>query len=303
MWSISLRADVTKSQFEADLNGVLIECQFLSNYSGYIKSELERRDLPALLPSLNRESQILDRFYDFLDEYGDFLDILDRKFSIEVANALKLCRRIIGDLKTSILQMKTAVSQSNWDSAKTCSDDIEKNVVSFRETFGIISTVPERIDYSKLGPEDWKLIGIPGLHYPAKVFLSYHWRDKNPNKDTNEMMITAYIKPMLQLLDIEPVTLRDHLRPQDQVEDRATQLIGGSDGIIGFYTTKDSVGNVEHELSQSHNIVAICAEIGATTPSMRRARWQIEFSREQMGDLVLELAKALKEKKLFRLAI
>jgi hypothetical protein len=299
-----LRADVTrKSEFHDALDDASKDCSELRSYAYMIKQVLEQGSIHRLMSLLNTEMEFVDYLYDFLEEYDEFLELMEKKFGIETISVLKVLKETIGEVRMAIAQMKVMLSKNDLISAKSCSETIDKESTKFYQTFDSISILPEKIDYSKLDPRDWKLIGIPGLHYRPKVFLSYPWRGKNPKKDTNEMMIETYVKPMLKLLDIEPVTLRDHLRPQDQVDDRATQLIGDSDGIIGFYTKSDRAENVEHELSQSGNIVAICSEIGAKTPSMRRSRWQIEFSRQQMGDLVIELMKAFKEKELFRLVI
>jgi hypothetical protein len=107
----------------------------------------------------------------------------------------------------------------------------------------------------------------------------------------------------LTALDIKPVTLRDDIRAEDELDEKAKELIGDADGVIGFFTRGDPVGNIEHEISMSNNLVAIFTEIGAKTPSMRRARWQLEFDRDEMGDFVLALMKALKDKQLFRLMV
>ena len=81
-------------------------------------------------------------------------------------------------------------------------------------------------------------------------------------KNENQRMIDYYVTPLLKLLNIKGVTARGHLKPQELVDDKIVTLIEDCDGIIGFYTKKDDVSNIEHELSKNDNIVAICLEKG-----------------------------------------
>ena len=149
--------------------------------------------------------------------------------------------------------------------------------------------LPYLIDYSKLSSKDWKMIGVAGIHYRSKIFLSYYFRNDDPKKDENQKMIDYYIKPALELLGIEPVTARDYLKPQELIDDRIIGLIEDCDGIIGFYTKGDSIENVEHEISRNDNVVAICKEEGAKAPSMRLSRLLINFKRDEMGDCLIKV--------------
>jgi len=187
--------------------------------------------------------------------------------------------------------------------SRDVSATITEKISSMKESVDVIATLPERIDYAKLDHRDWRKIGKAGVHYRSRVFLSYHYRDDDPKKDENQKMIDDYIKPTLDLLNVEPVTSRDHLKPQELIDDKIGELVRDCDGIIGFYTKDDSISNIEHELSQHENIVAICKEEGALTPSMRLSRFQINFNRTEMGDLLMKLISALKGKQLFRLVI
>ena len=164
---------------------------------------------------------------------------------------------------------------------------------------GIIP-LPHVIDYSKLSNKDWRMIGVAGIHYRTKVFLSYYFRDADPKKDENQKFIDNYVKPTFQLLNIEPVTARGHLKPQELIDDKVMELVENCDGIIGFYTKDDSVENVEHELSGNDNIVAICREEGARAPSMRLSRLLIDFKRDEMGNFLIEMIGILKDRSLFR---
>lgn len=178
-------------------------------------------------------------------------------------------------------------------------DDLER----LESEFSVICTLPHVVDYSKLSNRDWRMIGVAGIHYRSKVFLSYYFRDIDPRKDENQKFIDYYVKPTLKLLNIEPITARDYLKPQQLIDDKATELIIDCDGIIGFYTKGDSIENVEHELSKNRNIVAICREVGAKAPSMRLSRLLINFKRDQVGDLLIQLIEVSKRKGLFRLVV
>jgi hypothetical protein len=114
--------------------------------------------------------------------------------------------------------------------------------------------------------------------------LSYAFRDRNPTNDSNQKLIDYYIKPLLEILDIEPVTARSHLKSQDLIDDDVIALVKECDGIIGFYTFNDPITNIEHEVAHSR-----CNEEGAESPKMRKSRLQINFTREETGRLVLTL--------------
>jgi hypothetical protein len=96
---------------------------------------------------------------------------------------------------------------------------------------------------------------------------------------------------------------RDVIGSQDLIEDKAIGAASECDGIIGFYTKDDDTATVEYELANNENVVAICQEKGAKSPSIKRSRYQIVFDRSDTGHLLLELLKAIKDKDLFRLRI
>ncbi|MDX1813219.1 MAG: hypothetical protein R3319_00345, partial [Candidatus Bathyarchaeia archaeon] len=57
----------------------------------------------------------------------------------------------------------------------------------------------------------------------------------------------------------------------------------------------------EHEVAHSCRIIALCVEVGADSPKMRQSRLQINFNREETGRLVIDIAKALRDKEMFKL--
>ncbi|HZK70864.1 MAG TPA: hypothetical protein VFD03_04990 [Clostridia bacterium] len=85
------------------------------------------------------------------------------------------------------------------------------------------------------------------------------------------------------------------------VEDDTINLVKSCDGIIGFYTLNDSIGNVEHEVANNSKIIALCHEEGANFPSMRKARLNINFRRDEKASLLLEIGEALKDAEMFYL--
>lgn len=268
-----------------------------------VASAFKKHEPAGVILFLNSLTDYTKNLIGFIEKYDKFLNALENKFNIHLTNTPKVLRTKAIEVVTAIGQMKLAVAQQRFDITETTLNDLKEKVSSLKLGFEELSTLPQRIDYSALTNQDWRLIGVPGIHYKAKIFLSYRWREKDPKKDENEAMIDNYVKPVLALLNIIPVTLRDHLKAQDDQNEIAKDLIGDADGIIGFYTKGDSVANIEHELSMSNNLVAICTEIGANTPSMRRGEWQLEFKRDEMVDLIMGLMKALKDKQLFRLML
>ena len=215
----------------------------------------------------------------------------------------KVSMRIINDMKKQVGQILIFLSQEKFKTAEEIFQIFVTSWESLQKNLAVISTLPYVIDYSKLSNKDWRMIGVFGIHFRSKVFLSYHFRDVDPKKDENQKMIDYYLKPTFQLLNIETVTARDYLKPQQLIDDKIIDLIEDCDGIIGFYTKGDSVENVEHELSRSSNIIAICREEGAKVPSMRLSRLLINFKRDQMGDFLIQLIGILKDRGLFRLVI
>lgn len=292
---------MSKSQLEDDLGGALSQHRTAQTAVGLLEPCLKEKDLPEILSRSMILQFSLDGVHDFLAKYNDFLELVETKFGITTKQHLNILKQTISDLKQAVDELKTMASQDRFDTAEGSLKRVIDKAKDMKNNFEVISSVPWRIDYSRLDDADWKKIGIPGVHYRSKVFLSYAYRDDDPKKDKNQEMIDHYIMPLLQLLNIEPLISRGRLRTQDLVDDKTTVAIKNCDGIMGFYTKGDSVSNVEHELAQNSNIVAICAEREASTPSMRRSRWQIDFDRDAMGDLMIELIQALKGNGLFRL--
>jgi len=199
--------------------------------------------------------------------------------------------------------MRMFVSKKEFETTKSLLQRITKDVPKLVENLEPIVAIPHEIDYSKLTNNDWKMIGIAGLHYRSNIFLSYPFRNDNPKEDSNEEFIANYVIPPLEILNIIPVTARNRLKPDELIDDRISELISDCDGIIAFYTKDDEVENVEHELSKNSNVIAVCKEEGATVPSMRYSRLMINFQREKVGDFLLELMRALKYKNVFDLVI
>lgn len=294
---------LSQSELEKELRGFASELSSLRNSVYVIGNELKRRDIPNCFTSFGIVSGELDRLANFLDKYDPFFPILDTKFGLNTVPHVKLVKSTLGSLRTGLDRLKTFVSEKKFKPADIEMKSFSKVAAGLIEGASSLFSVPTKIDYPRLDPEDWKMIGIAGVHYKSRVFLSYRWRDNNPTKDENESLIGNFVKPLLRLLGIVPVTFRDNSLPQDPIDDKATQLIRGCNGVIAFYTKGDPVSNVEHEIAQNQNLVAICNEEGSKCPSMRRDRLQIDFSRDDMTLMMLDLIEALKEKGLFRLVV
>lgn len=248
-------------------------------------------------------SNRLNSMHDFLIKYNDFFKILDKKFGTSSMKSVESCTKIVVVMKKEVEQIVTFLSQKKFKVAEGILGDLSDSFEHLQNDFSVISALPYKIDYSKLSNKDWKMIGVAGVHYKSKVFLSYYFRDADPRKDENQKLIDYYVKPTLKLLNIEPVTARGYLKSQELIDDKVTELIEDCDGIVGFYTKGDSIENVEHELSKNSNIVAICKEEGAKAPSMRLSRLLINFERDQIGYFLIQLIGCLKNKGLFRLVV
>ena len=268
-----------------------------------LESFIKARDIIETISFLNYASRSLNKVHDFFLKYDDFFGILDKKFGTSTMKCSKSSNKIVGGMKRQVEQLLLFVSEKKFETMKGILTDFIGDFKRLEKSFSVISTLPYTIDYSKLSNKDWRMIGVAGLHYRSKVFLSYCFRDVDPKKDENQKLIDYYVKPTFKLLNIEPVTARGYLKPQQLIDDEATELIEDCDGIIGFYTEDDSIENVEHELSKNPNIVAICREIGGKAPSMRRSRLLINFKRDQTGDFLIQLIDVLKSKGLFRLVV
>lgn len=292
---------MSRSEFEKHLEGFAGELARFKVSVSVFGSELKGRDISNCFTSFAILFGELEHLANFLDKYDTFFAILDTKFGLNTVADVKLVKSALGSLRTGLNRLKTFVSEKKFESADNEMKSLSKLAAGLIEEASSLFSVPAKIDYPRLDPEDWRMIGIPGVHYQSRVFLSYPWRDKNPIKDENESLMTGYVKPLLELLGIVPVTFRDHSLPQDPIDDKAIQLIRGCNGVIAFYTNGDPISNVEHEIAQNENLIAICNEEGAQGPSMRRGRLQIDFSRDDMTLVMLGLIKALKENFLFRL--
>jgi hypothetical protein len=299
-----LKALNGESDFNDDLERVSVDLSATETIfhllDGYIKSKHKVIDSCFYLRHVR---QILDKLHDFLLKYNDFFKILDEKFGTNGTNCGESSKKIIGGMKKEVDQLIILVSQKKFENALESLNSLSKDYDTLKNGFEEIVALPYKIEYSKLSNKDWRMIGLAGVHYRSKVFLSYCFRNDDPKKDENQEMMDYYVKPTLELLNIIPVTSRGYLKPQELIDDRITELIEDCDGIIGFYTKDDSVENIEHELSISRNVIAIFWEEGAKAPSMRRSRLQIKFQRNEMGDFMIGLIKALKEQGLFRLTI
>ena len=291
-----------KTQFEKELSDISGDFTMIKIATSLVKKDISKNVMDAI-SNLSYASRILNKMHDFLLKYNSFFEILDKKFGTDSIKSTESSKKIIGAMKKEVEQFVTFVSQKKFIAAEEILGDLVGDLKRLESDFLVISTLPYTIDYSKLSNKDWRMIGIAGMHYRSKVFLSYYFRDANPKKDENQELIDCYVKPILELLNIEPVTARGYLKSLELIDDRVTELIEDCDGIIGFYTKGDSVENVEHELSRNRNVVAICREEGAKVPSMRLSRLLINFKRDQMGDFPILLIEVLKQKGLFRLVI
>jgi len=294
---------MSRSQFDAELVQFHLLLDTLQAGIGNLITSLDKRDVTGFFGASGRVFTYLGSLTDFLNKYDAFFATLDTTFGWDTVPRVKRAKSALGSLNTSLSQLNMSVSEKQYESADSQKKCFSQSAAEFLEEASFIASIPAKIDYSRLGREAWKMIGIPGVHYESRVFLSYPWRSTNPAKDKNESMMNDFVKPLLRLLDIEPVTLRDRSLPQDSIDEKAIQLIRDCDGVIAFYTKRDRVRNVEHEISQNPNLVAICNENGTSGPSMRRGRLQIDFSRDDMSVVIIGLVKALKEKGLFRLVV
>ena len=292
-----------QSEFEKELVGFADELTRLKTFIYLTDSELKRRNVIGCFSSFDFLFRILGGLANFLDKYDSFFPILDTKFGLDTVPQVKLVKSALGSLRTSLDQLKKFVSENRLEPADNEMKSISKLSTGLIEGASSLFSVPAKIDYPRLDQKDWMMIGIPGVHYKSRVFLSYKWRDSNPTKDENESLMGNFVKPLLELLGIVPVTFRDNSLPQDPIDDKDIQLISNCIGVVAFYTKGDPISNVEHEIAQNQNLIAICNEEGSRGPSMRRARLQIDFSRDDMTVVMLRLIKALKQDGLFRLKV
>ncbi len=292
---------MSQSEFEKELEEFAGNLATLKTCIFFFPPNSREEDIINCFTSFRLAFSQLDSLANFLDKYDSFFSILDTKFGLDTVRHVKLVKSELGSLRTSLRQLKMLMSEKKFEPADNEVKGLSKLAAGLIEGSSSLFSVPAKIDYPRLDPDDWKMIGIPGVHYKSRVFLSYQWRDKTPTKDENEFLMGNFVKPLLVEMGIVPVTFRDNSLPQDPIDDKAKQLIRGCNGVIAFYTKGDPIGNVEHEMAQNQNLVAICNEKGSQGPSMRRDRVQIEFSRDDMTHMMLGLIRALKQNRLFRL--
>jgi hypothetical protein len=294
---------LSRSEFEDELERFVGSLGYLRMSISNLSVLVKDRDVPRFFDALGNTSLFLGNAVDFLDRYESFLTVLDTKFGLDTGQLAKFAKSKLGSVRSSLSQLKTFVAGKKFESADKEMESLSETVNDLVGGASALISVPAKIDYSRLDPKDWKMIGIPGVHYKSRVFLSYKWRDNNPTKDENESLMGNFVKPLLELLGIVPVTFRDNSLPQDPIDDKAIQLISNCNGVVAFYTKGDPISNVEHEIAQNQNLIAICNEEGSSGPSMRRARLQIDFSRDDMTAVMLGLIRALREDGLFRLKV
>jgi len=294
-------SNLSRSEFERELNRVLYTAD--SPLTNIVLGDAMREgEVAVFFWASDLYVNELNIFLDFLAKYATFLQALEDSQGIPTKDLLAHMRNTITSIKRQIVRIKDLVAESKFTLAGTHFQELLRTMDDLRKDLDTLAGLQIKIDYSRLDSGIWRMIGIPGIHYKSRVFLSYPWRDKDPKKDTNERMLNDYVKPILELLGIAPVTLRDHALPQEPIDDKAVRLIKDCDGVIGFYTKGDSILNVEREISQHPGLIGICNENGCSGPTMRRDKWQIEFVRTEMAELVIQLIKVVKSGGLFRIA-
>lgn len=226
---------------------------------------------------------------------------MDDQFGCKFSEKANTAKKLLNDIRNSTKQTQITIAKDDYKSALTFQGEMSEQIRKLKTVWDSLSTIPYVIDFSKLSNIDWKRVGIPGIHYKTRLFLSYHFRDINPAKDANQQLIDYFVIPLLKILDIEPVTARSCLKSQELIEDDIIKLVKECDGIIGIYTSNDPIANVEHEVASSSKIIALCIEEGANFPKMRNSRLQINFRRAETAILLIDVAKSLRDNKMFNL--
>lgn len=292
-----------KTSLESDLHDLIQYADTLRTALSVAQGFLKDNQIGKALRYMTTVENFSGYIRGFFDQYDSFLQSMDEKFGNNFAQSSKSARKMITEIATDSRNVCSLVSKGKIDAAASMLKESSKIVTMLESELGKIAALPYIIDFQKLTHADWRRIGVAGVHYRSRVFLSYSFKDKDPTKDANQQFMDNLIKPLLYLFNIEPVTARSHLHSQENIEESTIALVADCDGIIGFFTAGDSIENVEHELANNDNIIAICKEEGANSPSMRRSKLQIDFIRNEPSQLLLQLANGLKDKEMFRLAV
>jgi len=292
-----------KTRLESDLYNLIQNADTVRTALGNAQNFLKGSKIGKALQNMTVAKDFLKYVQGFFDKYDKFLESIDQKSGADFKQFSNSAKKIITEMITDLDSICAFISKEKIDPAGSMLNESLQKVVTLESELGKIAALPHIIDLSKLAHEDWRRIGIAGVHYRSRVFLSYPFRDKNQTKDENQKFIDYLIKPLLNLFNIEPITARSHLVSQENIEENTIALVADCDGIIGFFTVGDTIENVEHELANNENIIAVCKEEGANSPSMRRSRLQLEFTRNEPSQLLLQIAKALKDKEMFKLVV
>lgn len=292
-----------KTQFDSDLYLLVRDGDIITTALGNAKGFLKGKQMGKALSSTDFANDCLCNIQEFLDKYESFLQSIDQKFGTKFEQICNSARKLITETQNDLKNISINISVERIDIAGQILNESVGKAAALENELARIATLPHIIDFSKLTHYEWRKVGVAGTHYRSKIFLSYPFRDSDPTKDENQKFMDYLIKPLLNLLNIEPVTARSHLHSQECIEENTIALIADCDGIIGFYTADDPIENVEHELANNENVIAICKEEGAKSPTMRRSRLQLDFRRNEPSQLLIQIISALKDKQMFKLAV
>lgn len=292
-----------KTQFDSDLYFLVRDGDAVTTALELTKHYLTDKKMGKVLQRTKTANDFLYGIQGFLGKYESFLQSMDQKFGTEFEQICNSARKLITETQNDLKNININISVERIDIAGQILNESIGKATALENELAKISTLPHIIDLSKLTHDDWRKVGVAGIHYRSRIFLSYPFRDSDPTKDENQKFMDYLIKPLLNLLNIEPVTARSHLHLQERIEENTIALIADCDGIIGFYTADDPIENVEHELANNENVIAICKEEGAKSPTMRRSRLQLDFRRNEPSQLLIQIISALKDKQMFNLLV
>lgn len=292
-----------KTQFDSDLYLLVQAGYTVTTVLGNAQRFLKDKKMGKALQSTSAANDFLCNIQRFLGKYESFLQSIDQKFGTKFEQICNSARKLITEIQNDLKNININISVERIDIAKQILNESTGKAAALENELAKITTLPHIIDFSKLTHDEWRKVGVAGVHYRSRIFLSYPFRDSDLTKDENQKFMDYLIKPLLNLLNIEPVTARSHLHLQECIEENTIALIADCDGIIGFYTADDPIGNVEHELANNENVIAICKEEGAKSPTMRRSRLQLDFIRNEPSQLLIQIISALKNKQMFNLAV